>query len=337
MKMHLRRVAGCQQRKIARCARTSLLPGAIVFSDGLACFAAVTTAGCQHVPIGTYNGRKAPHHPTFKWVNTLLSNVKTALTGTFHAIGEKHVPRYLAEFEYRFNRRFDLPAKIERLAHAGLYLVEDIFSRKIVGWEVHEEETGAHASQLIRTACLAEGMHEAGLALHSDNGGPMKAAKMLATLQRLGVMQSFSRPSVSDDNPYSESLFRTLKYTPAYANHPFESLTAAREWVDRFAHWYNEEHLHSGIRYVTPGQRYVTLRTPPMPQRLLSTAEQWGYSGNEQRASQGPLQIGFGRVRSSGLPAAIAYAGYAKHGGDKQPRCGWKGYGVECSAGKPTS
>ena len=137
-----------------------------------------------------------------------------------------------------------------------LYMVEDIFSRKIVGWEVHEEETAEHASQLIRKACLTEGVHEAGLVLHSDNGGPMKGATMLATLQRLGVVPSFSRPSVSDDNPYSESLFRTLKYTPAYPSKPFESLSAAREWVHQFVQWYNEEHRHSAIQYVTPGQRH---------------------------------------------------------------------------------
>ena len=137
-----------------------------------------------------------------------------------------------------------------------LYMVEDIFSRKIVGWEVYEEETAERASQLIRKACLAEGVHEAGLVLHSDNGGPMKGATMLATLQRLGVVPSFSRPSVSDDNPYSESLFRTLKYTPVYPSKPFESLSAAREWVHQFVQWYNEEHRHSAIRYVTPGQRH---------------------------------------------------------------------------------
>ena len=143
-----------------------------------------------------------------------------------------------------------------RGAFYRLYMVEDVFSRKIVGWKVHEEESAEHAGVLIRKACLAEGIHEAGLVLHSDNGGPMKGATMLATLQRLGVVPSFSRPSVSDDNPYSESLFRTLKYTPAYPAKPFESLTAAREWVHRFVQWYNEEHRHSGIRYVTPGQRH---------------------------------------------------------------------------------
>ena len=137
-----------------------------------------------------------------------------------------------------------------------LYLVEDIFSRKIVGWEVHEDERADHASVLIRKTCLAEGIHEDGLVLHSDNGGPMKGATMLATLQRLGIVPSFSRPSVSDDNPFSESLFRTLKYTPAYPSKPFASLQAAREWVHCFVQWYNEEHRHSSIRYVTPGQRH---------------------------------------------------------------------------------
>ncbi|MCU7898476.1 MAG: DDE-type integrase/transposase/recombinase, partial [Candidatus Thiodiazotropha sp. (ex Lucinoma aequizonata)] len=103
-----------------------------------------------------------------------------------------------------------------------LYLVMDIYSRKIVGWEIHENETADHASLLIRKACLAEGISEQGLVLHSDNGSPMKGATMLATLQRLGVVPSFSRPSVSNDNPYSESLFRTMKYTPAFPSKSFK-------------------------------------------------------------------------------------------------------------------
>jgi len=137
-----------------------------------------------------------------------------------------------------------------------LYLIMDIYSRKIVGWEIHENETAEHASLLIRKACLAEGITEKGLVLHSDNGSPMKGATMLATLQRLGVVPSFSRPSVSDDNPYSESLFRTLKYTPAYPTKPFTSLDAAREWVHVFVRWYNETHRHSGIRFITPADRH---------------------------------------------------------------------------------
>lgn len=143
-----------------------------------------------------------------------------------------------------------------RGAFYRLYLVLDIFSRKIVGWEVHEYESAEQASVLIRKACLAEGIQHDGLVLHADNGGPMKGATMLATLQQLGVVPSFSRPAVSDDNPYSESLFRTLKYTPAYPSQPFASLEAARTWMQGFVQWYNDTHRHSGIRYVTPSQRH---------------------------------------------------------------------------------
>jgi transposase InsO family protein len=143
-----------------------------------------------------------------------------------------------------------------RGAFYRLYLVLDIFSRKIVAWEVHENESADHASVLIRRACLAEGIYQDGLVLHADNGGPMKGATMLATLQKLGVVPSFSRPSVSDDNPYSESLFRTLKYTPAFPGKPFETIEAARKWVHGFVQWYNAEHRHSAIRYVTPNQRH---------------------------------------------------------------------------------
>lgn len=137
-----------------------------------------------------------------------------------------------------------------------LYLVMDIYSRKIVGWEVHENELAEHAAQLIRKACWAEKITGTGLVLHADNGSPMKGATMLATLQRLGVVPSFSRPSVSNDNPYSESLFGTLKYMPAYPAKPFDSIEAVREWVLDFVRWYNEAHRHSGIQFVTPGQRH---------------------------------------------------------------------------------
>ena len=137
-----------------------------------------------------------------------------------------------------------------------LYLIEDIFSRKIIGWEIHTEERAAHASLLIRKACLTEGVQQKQLVLHSDNGSPMKGATMLATLQKLGVVPSFSRPSVSDDNPYSESLFRTLKYRPSFPIKPFESLASARKWVHGFVLWYNNEHRHSGIGFVTPNQRH---------------------------------------------------------------------------------
>ena len=137
-----------------------------------------------------------------------------------------------------------------------LYLIVDVFSRKIVGWEVYESESADWAAKVFRKAYLREGIAGDALVLHSDNGAPMKGATMLATLQRLGVMPSFSRPSVSDDNPYSEALFKTLKYHPGFPDKPFESLEEARTWVAGFEHWYNEIHHHSALRFVTPGQRH---------------------------------------------------------------------------------
>ena len=156
-----------------------------------------------------------------------------------------------------------------------LYVVEDIYSRKIVCWEVREQESAEHASELIRKGCLAEGIRREGLILHSDNGSPMRGATMLATLQKLGVIPSFSRPSVSDDNPYSESLFRTLKYCPAYPGKPFESIEQVRHWVHRFVQWYNLEHRHSAIRYVTPSQRHRGEDTALLEkrQKLYETAK----------------------------------------------------------------
>jgi transposase InsO family protein len=137
-----------------------------------------------------------------------------------------------------------------------LYLVMDVFSRKAVGWSVHEEEEGLFAAQLVERAALDEGVVRGELTLHADNGGPMKASTMLAKLEALGVAASFSRPRTSDDNPFSESLFRTLKYRPEFPAAPFESIDAARAWVARFVHWYNEVHFHSGIGHVTPTSRH---------------------------------------------------------------------------------
>lgn len=137
-----------------------------------------------------------------------------------------------------------------------LYLNEDIWSRKIVGWEVHEEESMDLASSFISRTCLRLGIDLTGLTLHSDNGGPMKGSTMLATLQRLGIVPSFSRPRVSDDNPFPEALFRTLKYRPAYPRRPFDSIEDARAWIADFVTWYNTAHRHSGIRFVTPDERH---------------------------------------------------------------------------------
>jgi putative transposase len=149
-----------------------------------------------------------------------------------------------------------------------LYLVEDIWSRRIVGFEVHEEESMELSAALVITTCKAEGVDPRGLVLHSDNGGPMRGSTMLATLNHLGIVASFSRPSVSDDNPFIESLFRTLKYRPAYPYRPFETVEQARAWVADFVTWYNTEHRHSGIRFVTPNERHDGREDDVLAQRV---------------------------------------------------------------------
>ena len=140
-----------------------------------------------------------------------------------------------------------------------LYLVEDIFSRMIVGWRIEEVESADHAGLLIDRICQEQGIAKGQLTLHSDNGGPMTGATMVATLERLGVLPSLSRPAVSDDNPYSESLFKTLKYRPSYPDRAFSGIDGARAWVSCFVQWYNTEHLHSAIRFVTPSSRHSGL------------------------------------------------------------------------------
>jgi putative transposase len=149
-----------------------------------------------------------------------------------------------------------------------LYMVEDVWSRRIVGFDVHEDERMELSAALVSATCTAEGVDPRGLVLHSDNGGPMRGSTMLATLTHLGIVASFSRPSVSDDNPFIESLFRTLKYRPAYPHRPFETLEAARAWVTQFVTWYNTEHRHSGIRFVTPNERHDGREKDVLAQRV---------------------------------------------------------------------
>ena len=138
-----------------------------------------------------------------------------------------------------------------------LYMMMDVWSRKIVGFAIHEVESPEHASVLLREALANEKFDGRGLVLHADNGGPMKGATMKATMEKLEVHASYSRPRVSDDNAFSESLFRTLKYRPEYPPGAFASLDDARAWVTRFVGWYNEVHLHSAIGFVTPTDRHA--------------------------------------------------------------------------------
>ena len=133
-----------------------------------------------------------------------------------------------------------------------LYLVMDVWNRKILTWEIHTEESSELSAQMMHR--LSKEIDLTHSVLHSDNGAPMKGSTMLFKLYELGVTASFSRPRVSEDNPFSESLFKTLKYRPGYPG-KFQSLNEARNWVANFVHWYNFEHRHSGIGYVTPEQR----------------------------------------------------------------------------------
>lgn len=152
-----------------------------------------------------------------------------------------------------------LPTTVKGL-YFYLYLVMDIYSRKIVAWSIHDCQCSYFASKLIKQGCLDEKIEESQLVLHSDNGKPMKGVTMLAMLENLGVTPSFSRPSVSDDNPYSESLFKTVKYHSSFpCLNKFDTLYEARSWMIKFTKWYNNAHLHSAIKYVTPDQRHCGL------------------------------------------------------------------------------
>ena len=137
-----------------------------------------------------------------------------------------------------------------------LYMFEDIFSRKIVGYEVYDNECGTKAAQLMQRNVLKEQCFQKDLVLHSDNGAPMKSQMLKVKMEELGIQSSFSRPRVSNDNPYSESTFRTLKYRPNWPSSGFKTLEEARDWVHEFVDWYNNKHKHSKINFVTPAQRH---------------------------------------------------------------------------------
>lgn len=135
-----------------------------------------------------------------------------------------------------------------------LYMVIDVWSRMIVAAQVYSRECGDIASAFLQDAVTGQEISDS-LILHQDNGSPMKGT-LKACMEHLGVAMSYSRPRTSDDNPFSESLFGTMKTRPEYPRKPFASLEDAQAWVEAFVHWYNEEHLHSAIGFVTPGQRH---------------------------------------------------------------------------------
>lgn len=161
------------------------------------------------------------------------------------------------------------------------YVIVDVWSRKIVGWEVHLKESDEIAAELFRR--LASKYNLRGIRLHSDNGNPMKGATMIMMLYRLGIIPSFSRPRVSDDNAFSESLFKTLKYTAGFPKY-FRDLNHARSWMANFVNWYNNKHRHSGIGYITPNQRHSGAGSLIMEKRNATLLE--AYSIKPERWSR---------------------------------------------------
>ncbi len=164
-----------------------------------------------------------------------------------------------------------------------LYMFMDIYSRKLVGHEVYEEESGAHAVTVLQRAMLTEQCFNKPVVLHSDNGSPMKSQTLKIKLEELGVLPSYSRPRVSNDNAYAESVFRTMKYRPQWPSNGFKDLAEVRQWIERFVHWYNHEHKHSKIRFVTPQQRHAAQdqqildnRKVVLERATCKTPSRWG-------------------------------------------------------------
>lgn len=205
--------------------------------------------------LGIYIGSESTFYRIFKANNLLVHRSKSQ--------PRKHVkPEELLALSPNQIWSWDityLRAEIRGMFYY-LYLPMDIFSRMIVHFEIHESESAELASEMITRACEKQGIKRGQITLHADNGGSMKGATMLSTLHWLGIVPSFSRPSVSDDNPFSEALFKTLKYCPSYPEGGrFASIAAARVWVEKFVYWYNFVHLHSGINWVTPASRHVRI------------------------------------------------------------------------------
>ncbi len=132
----------------------------------------------------------------------------------------------------------------------------DLFSRKIVGWEVHDSESAEYSRDLVQKTVWKEQIIDQPLVLHGDNGSPLKGWTVQALLAHLGITPSYSRPRVSDDNAFVEALFRTCTNVPNFPRKGFESLSSDRAWVAEFEDYYNEHHKHRGIQYVTPGQHH---------------------------------------------------------------------------------
>lgn len=178
-----------------------------------------------------------------------------------------------------------------------LILIVDIYSRKVVGSEVFIQESSEAAKEVLAQAVLSEQVIDKPLVLHSDNGSSFKGATLLEKLYDLGITPSYSRPRVSNDNAYSEALFRTVKYVPDYPTQGFGTLEAAQQWVHRFVQWYNTEHRHSAIRFVTPQQRHEGEETAILAER---------HRLNQEAKARHPARWSQGKTRNWGRVTAVA-------------------------------
>lgn len=166
-----------------------------------------------------------------------------------------------------------------------LYTILDIFSRKVVGWTIAERESEQIARRLITETCRKEGVDRDRLTIHADRGGPMIAGTVAELLNDLGVTKSHSRPRVSNDNPFIEAHFKTLKYRPDYPER-FASIAAARAWCRQFFRWYNEVHYHSGIGYLRPADLHAGNHTAIVAHR--QAALDAAYAAHPQRFTARP-------------------------------------------------
>lgn len=170
-----------------------------------------------------------------------------------------------------------------------LYVMLDIFSRYVVGWLIATKESAALAKELLATCYLQQGIDKAQLTLHADRGGPMKAKAMAHLLSDLGVTKTHARPYTSNDNPFSEAQFKTVKYRPDYPER-FGSLQDARAWARPFFHWYNHQHRHTALALLTPAIVHAGQSKQVMAQRQHTLAA--AYRAHPERFVRGQPQPG---------------------------------------------
>ena len=176
-----------------------------------------------------------------------------------------------------------------------LYVLLDIFSRYVVGWMVADRENAALAATLIEETCLKQGIEPQVLTLHSDRGAPMTSKCTAQLLADLGVTRSLSRPQVSDDNPFSEAQFKTLKYHPGFPGR-FEDITAAIAFCRSFFPWYNTEHRHAGIAMLTPDDVHHHRAPDVLAQRGRTLQAAWALH---------PERFVHGTPKPAPLPEAV--------------------------------